>query len=209
MFTFGLASQGADDGDGLMTYMKGATPYVSGRFHHVVATYDGATMRLYVDGKLDAESTAQSGDVLYPAHAPLVLGGYLDANESYHHEGRLRSVRLFEQAAKEEWVRHAFEHTQELTAEAPHVWIDPEMRWVVHPYLQWATTDGMTIRWETSRPATTRRANGATAVEWEGEGEARTGSLPHGVTVDKGLRTMHELRRRRPRARHRALLPAS
>ena len=35
-----------------MTYMRGKTQYEEGRFHHVVCTYDGKTMALYVDGKL-------------------------------------------------------------------------------------------------------------------------------------------------------------
>ena len=89
-FTFALASDGADDGDGLMTYLAGKTRYDEGRFYHVCATYDGAVMRLYVNGKLDGESKAQSGTILYPDHAPLVLGGYVDDDEDHKFHGRLR-----------------------------------------------------------------------------------------------------------------------
>ena len=66
MFTFGLAGTDSDDGDGAITYMKGTTPYQIGAYHHVAATFDGETMSLYVDGKLDAASKAQTGDILYP-----------------------------------------------------------------------------------------------------------------------------------------------
>ncbi len=66
-FTFSLASAGADDGDGLLTRIAGKTPIETGRWHHVAASYDGTTMRHYVDGKEDGSSTAQSGDILYPA----------------------------------------------------------------------------------------------------------------------------------------------
>lgn len=153
VFSFGLASAGADDGDGAMTYMKGTTPYEAGKLHHVVATYDGAHMRLYVDGQLDAETDEQTGDLLYPDAAPVVLAGYSDENEDYFHVGRLRRVMLFDLAAEPEWVEDRYEHDRALSALAAWEWIDPEHRLVMGPLLQWATQDGMTIVWETSRPS--------------------------------------------------------
>ena len=191
-FTFGFATEGADDGDGRMTYLAGKTPYELGVLHHVVVTYDGERARLYLDGELDAETGEQSGDLLYPEHAPLVLGAYRDANENNPHTGRLRSVRLFDRAAGADWVADSFRHDEVLRRGEPHVWIDPEHRWIVRPYLQWGTAEGMTVRWETSRPASTVVEWGK-AVTWTGEGGARTGSLPERTTLD-GLRTHHELR---------------
>jgi predicted phosphodiesterase len=191
-FTFALSTVGADDGDGKLTYLQGATPWVEGRYHHVAATYDGETMRLYVDGELDATSREQSGDILYPPAAPVVIGGYLDRNESFFHHGRIRSVRLYDQAASAEWIAGAFGHAQELGRAEPWIWVDPEHRWIVEPYLQWATKDGMTIRWETSRPASTVVRYGE-AVGWEGEGEDRVGHLPQVAQAD-GMSKLHELR---------------
>lgn len=192
VFTFGLASQGSDDGDGLLTYLKGKTPYERGVLHHVVATYDGETMKLYVDGELDAQSSAQSGDLLYPEHAPLALGSYLDADEDHRHCGRLRSVRLFDQCAAADWVADGFAHGRDLRRAEPYIWIDPELRWVVRPYLQWVTADGMTIRWETSRPGTTTVRWGK-AVQFTGEGEQRVGKLPE-LAGDDSMTQHHELR---------------
>jgi predicted phosphodiesterase len=191
-FTFGLSTTGADDGDGRLTYVAGKTKYEEGRYYHVVATFDGQEQRLYVDGTLDASSRVQSGDVLYPATAPIVVGGYLDRDESFFHHGRIRSARLFDQAANDEWVRGAFEHQRELKEGQPHVWVDPQHRWVVEPYLQWATTDGMTVRWETSRPATSTVHYGE-AVRWEGEGPERVGHFPHSVS-SAGMSKLHEVR---------------
>jgi len=191
-FTFGLATTGADDGDGRLTYLAGKTPYEEGRYYHVVGTFDGEEQRLYVDGVLDASSAVQSGDLLYPASAPIVVGGYLDRDESYFHHGRIRSVRLFDRAATAKWVQGAFEHSRELKRVEPYIWIDPEHRWVVEPYLQWPTKDSIVIRWETSRPATSTVHYGE-AVNWQGEGEERVGTLPESVCVP-GLTKLHEVR---------------
>ena len=89
-FTFGLATEGADDGDGRMTYLAAdGASFEIGRWHHVVATYDGETARIYVDGELEGETNEQSGPILYDAQTPFVVGAYLDANEHYRHDGRI------------------------------------------------------------------------------------------------------------------------
>jgi acid phosphatase type 7 len=153
-FTFGLSSKGADDGDGMMTYLSGKTRYEEGRFYHVCATYDGSVQRIYVNGQLDGESKVQSGDILYPESAPIVIGAYRDVDENNLCHGRIRSVRIFDEVAKAAGVAGMFDHSKELSQEKPHLILDPEHRWLVHPYLQWATKDGMTVCWENSRPST-------------------------------------------------------
>ena len=157
-FTFGLSTTGADDGNGLMTYLKGRTRYQEGKLYHVVATYDGETTRLYVNGKLDAESTAQSGDVLYPESAPFTLGAYHDDNEFQAHVGRLMDVRLYDMAAGPDWIDHQFNHHSgraSLPARvAPEKAISDELDWQVAPFLQYATTDSIRIVFETTRPVT-------------------------------------------------------
>ncbi len=152
-FSFGLASVGADDGDGKMTFVTSKTKYEEGRFYHVAATYDGAVQCLYINGKLEAESRIQSGDILYPKSAPLMLGGYRDKNEFNPFHGRIRSARLFSQTAKSVVIKHSFSHNAKLTKSKPHVVLDPNFRFAVSPYLQWATKTGMTVCWETSRPS--------------------------------------------------------
>jgi len=149
-FTFGLASKGADDGDGKITYLAGKTRYELGRYYHVCGTYDGKVQRIYVNGRLDGESKVQSGALLYAKSAPLVIGAYRDRNENTLHHGRIHSVRIFDETAKPKAVKDMFTHGAALTKEQPHVVYDPELKWLVHPYLQWATTDGMTVRWESS-----------------------------------------------------------
>ena len=157
-FTFGLSTVDMDDGDGKMTYVTGRTRYEEGRLYHLVATYDGVTTRLYVNGVLDAESTEQSGDLLYPQSAPLSLGSYLDKNEFHPHVGRLMDVRLYDMAAGPDWITHQFDHhahRSELPVRrAPERPVSDELDWQVPPFLQFATQDSIHVVFETTRPAT-------------------------------------------------------
>lgn len=194
VFTVGLSSVGADDGDGHLTYLAGRTPYEEGRLYHVVATYDGARLALYVNGTLEAETDAQSGPVLYPEAGDLVLGGYFDANESHYHHGRLARVQVFAAAAEPEWVADAFAHGKRLAEAPPYLWLDPEFRWSVAPYLQWVTQDGITVMWETSRPGTGTVEYGPFAEADESGDEDRP-RLPLEVSSDEPTR-LHEVRLR-------------
>ncbi len=119
-FYFGLATQGANDGDGKITYLKSKTEYTRGRWHHVVATYDGKSMKLYVDGEAAAESGAQSGPVLYPRATTYALGAFYDSNERYLHHGRIRQAAVYRSPAAPEWVRTRFDEHAALTKLAPN-----------------------------------------------------------------------------------------
>ncbi len=151
-FSFALASTGADDGNGDLTYLRGKTPYVPGRWHHVVATYDGSNMRLYVDGKLDAESAEQSGPILHAPGSPLVIGSYRDSNEDFPLDGRLLSARLDDKAWSSKSIQVEFKKKAALTKLSP--WTDMEFEFLVPPYLTWPTTTEMSVMFETTFPST-------------------------------------------------------
>ncbi|MCA9106756.1 MAG: metallophosphoesterase [Planctomycetales bacterium] len=161
-FYLGLATTGADDGNGHMTYLRGESNYALGKYHFVVATYDGRTMSLYVDGKLDASSEEQSGAILYPRTAPFVMGAYRDFNEFHAHQGRIRRMTLYNQVASAEWVAQEFAHDAAIAA-LPRYLTDPEFEIVVGPYLQNGRTDAMTIMWQTTREASSTIHWGTTA----------------------------------------------
>jgi predicted phosphodiesterase len=159
-FYFGLATQGADDGDGMMTYLDGQAEYETGRLYHVVGVYDGKRMQLFVNGKLDASSKEQSGAVLYPKSAPMTIGCYRDDDENWPMKGRIRDVALFNLAAKPAWVQKEFDTNKQL-AEL-NFGSDEKFDFVVKPYLQMATQTGITISWQSTSPSTTRVHYGET-----------------------------------------------
>jgi len=179
-FTIGLSTTGADDGNGKITYLKGKSRYKAGRFHQVCATYDGKTLSLYVDGKLDAQTTTQSGPILYPKESTaMTLGAYRDSDEDFRHHGRLSEVVLYHEAATSKWVAGEYDHGKALagmTIKRVEPVIDPnvEQKLLVKPFLQMATKTGITVTWETTRPSRSVLYWGKTAkcdqrIELKGE----------------------------------------
>ncbi len=148
-FTFSLATKGADDGDGRITVLVGKTDAEQGRWFHVVGTYDGAKMRLYVNGKLDGESADQSGDILYPAKGTYTIGCYLDDNEKYPLHGAVYEVKVYNRALAAAKIAEVAAKNSNLVKATATV----ELKFLVQPYLQFGTQTSMTIMCETTRPA--------------------------------------------------------
>lgn len=93
-FVFGL-SAGSAGGDARLTYLSGKTTIELGRWYYVAATYDGAAMRLYVNGELDGESNEQSGDIAYPREAQYLIGGSINGPTRNLMEGALFEVKSY------------------------------------------------------------------------------------------------------------------
>lgn len=150
-FTFSLATKGADDGDGLLTRVTAKSAIGLGRWHYVVATYDGAVMRLYVDGRMDGESRVQSGDVLYPERGRLALGAYVDDNELYPMDGGFSEIKLYGRVLGAEEIEAVARRNDNWLAWRESV--NEKLQFVVKPYLQFGTTTSMTVMAETTQPA--------------------------------------------------------
>jgi predicted phosphodiesterase len=152
VFRFAISAKGSDDGNGKATILEGKTKYELGKYYHVVATYDGAEMRLYVNGELDAVSDDQHGPIYETRYAPYVIGATADNDEFVCHQGHIRDVAVYDLAATDKWVKHDFDHSSDLT-KLDAVETSDDLTFVVTPYLQFVTQDGITVMWETSRPA--------------------------------------------------------
>jgi hypothetical protein len=81
----------------------------TGAWHHVVATYDGATMRVYIDGVQDPTTAARAGPIL-PAtggDAELFIGHgdqQKDRAWSYPWVGQMDEVRISRVARTADWI---------------------------------------------------------------------------------------------------------
>ena len=149
-FRFGLATEGARKGDGVLTWIRSRSAIRPGIWTHLVGTYDGTTMCLYVNGQLEAQSTHQQGQIIV-ASVPFVVGGYIDNDERVPLVGSLKSAALFAEAMKAETVEARFRKDEAL-AQLPAVTAAPYF--LVSPYLQYPTTDSIRVGFETSEEST-------------------------------------------------------
>ncbi len=152
-FAFALSATGAD-GKPRMAYVRSTTAIERGRWYYVVATYDGADMRLFVNGQQEAESHDVSGDILYPRDAPYVVGARVDRGSMDRMEGALFELKAYGRALAAAEIAKAADKGTKLIA-----WrATPEnsLVFVVQPYLQFATQDSITVMCETSKPAKMR-----------------------------------------------------
>lgn len=79
-----------------------------GQWHHVVATFDGEMLRLYVDGR---ESAARSKLNTVPVGRQLLMGTSTGAEQytkGAHFRGQLHDVRLYDRALSAEEVRRQY-----------------------------------------------------------------------------------------------------
>ncbi len=152
-FYFALATSGADDGNGRMTYFKSRSEHVPGKLYHVVAVFDGITTDLYVNGEKELSSNEQHGTILYPDKASYCIGAYVDSNEFHAHAGRIKEVSVYGEAATSEWVAQEFAHHKQAVQADPQPQQRP-FKLLVEPYLQFGTKTSMTVMWHTTQKAT-------------------------------------------------------
>ncbi|MBO51421.1 MAG: hypothetical protein CMJ69_11640 [Planctomycetaceae bacterium] len=120
-FTFALCSTKT----GKLTYLESPRLFETGHWYHVVGTYDGKRQKLFVDGQLQGESTAQSGPIAYPPKGVVTLGAYEDDNEYYPLVGALERVSIWDTALADRDVQRLFQQRSRkfpgITATRPQV----------------------------------------------------------------------------------------
>jgi hypothetical protein len=125
-FSFALASKGADDGNGFMTYLDAPSEFNYDQWNHIVGTYNGATMKLYINGRAVATSGVQSGDILYDSNSFFDIGVYHDDNEFFVMDGQLDDVRLWDvalnEAAIQSWMFKEINETHPLYENLVSYW---------------------------------------------------------------------------------------
>lgn len=81
---------------------------------HVVGTYDGTTVRIYLNGEVKAEMNAS---VAIPANASsFVIGGTQESRDWF--DGMIDEVKLYNRGLTEDEVQRAMERSDTLVAPA-------------------------------------------------------------------------------------------
>ena len=138
-FSFALASKGHQR----LTYLQGTTDFKDELWYHVVGTYDGEDLKVYVNGKLEATEAKHSGDIIYPPKATFELGGYKDDDEFYRGAISLHEISIHEKALEADVIAKRFASRKNEFPLPP----DP-LRFVSLPQLRWKKRDTLQIEWE-------------------------------------------------------------
>jgi hypothetical protein len=83
-------------------HLTGPEPLPLGRWVHLAATFDGRTMRLYVDG--DEVASRERPGRVNPSHFDLVIGSFAPGSRA-HFTGLVDEVRLFSRALSTAEIR--------------------------------------------------------------------------------------------------------
>ena len=113
---FAVSTVGANtDGDGVMTYLSDAASTIDmGLWHHFAGTYDGQSVKIFVDGRMTtSDDNSQHGDIYYPDRSYesreggwFTLGAYHDQNEYYPINGLMDEVRIWNTALDVDEIAH-------------------------------------------------------------------------------------------------------
>ena len=97
-------------------HLSGPEPLPLGRWVHLAGTFDGRTMRLFVDG-VEVAALDRPGRV-NPSHFDLVIGGFRAASRA-NFAGLVDEVRLFSRALSADEVRMCWQATAPAAAPLP------------------------------------------------------------------------------------------
>lgn len=103
-FTLGIAAETSG-----MTYLSADQAFELKNWYHVVGTYNGQEMRLYVNGQLMATSTEENGKISYPEKRYFSVGAYHDRDERFPLDGALQEVRLYARALNAPQIQRLYE----------------------------------------------------------------------------------------------------
>ena len=140
-FSFGLKSTGA----ARMTYLTGTTDFGNDQWQHVVGTYDGTTLKIFVNGKLENSTTAQAGDIDYPPQAFYEIGAYHDKDEYHRLTGMLHEVRLYDRVLDEQTIKKHYDANASAFPQPVQL--------AAGPYARFVDPHTAEIHWRTAEPS--------------------------------------------------------
>ncbi len=149
-FIFGLASDSQTE----LTYLESSTRFTPGKWHHVVASYSGSKMALWVDGELSGESQTQEGKVRYPKHPFYEIGAFHDTDQDLPMKGAIHEIFLLNQAMGGDWIRSRYEEKKDYF---PKPGPKPVIMEIAYgPFIDWIGPGKVNISWEVDASMPTR-----------------------------------------------------
>lgn len=134
-FMFGLST-------GSITYLSANESFEEDEWYHVVGTYDGSQMNIYVNGEHAGSSSARSGEISYLS-SWYRIGSYKDDNESYLWNGKIAEVAVYTRVLSPQEIRDDFEARK---GEFGHV---EKAELKAGPFVRFYSKDEVTVHWET------------------------------------------------------------
>ena len=120
-------------------------------WHHLVATYDGERMALYLNGQLAIQSPVGNRAERFD-HPEVEVAAYMQ-NEPFMDLGNLlREMRLYRCAITPDQVAYNYRQWQQ-QVESGTLYSD-QFHFNAGPYLHYATRESINVLWETDQPAT-------------------------------------------------------
>lgn len=158
-FRFGLAAERR------LTWVTSASTFAKGEWYHVAATYDGQTMSLYVNGKLEGSSKEQTGPIVYPAKPFIRLGAHHQPEGWFLSQGMLHEAALYSATLSAEEVQASYARGK---ARLPQPLV-----FRVPPHAEFVAPDRAIVAWETEQPGTSMLQGGLGSsgnLRWRSDG---------------------------------------
>ncbi len=90
------------------------TDWKVGEWYHFAGTFDGKTLKVYINGKLEGD--AANGVLIAPSALDLWIGGDDFGNATDHFPGKIDEVRLYEKTLSEAEIQKVMETPQAVEA---------------------------------------------------------------------------------------------
>ena len=148
-FYFRLAGK---RGNGKLTTLKSPETFEPSQWYHVAGTYDGESMRLFINGKEMAHTSLQRGKINYPASGFYEIGAYHDDDEYFPLNGMIHEIRVYDRALSEDELSR---HTAEKKDLSPVQKKTNGHELFSGPFLRFVAPDQAVIHWETKAPSPT------------------------------------------------------
>ncbi len=82
---------------------------IDNRWHHVAGIFDGASLRLYLDGK-EKSVVSFPGPIAYPLGQDIWIGTHGNGLNGYGFFGQIDEVQIAGKARSPAWIRLAYEN---------------------------------------------------------------------------------------------------